>query len=91
MRFTRNQYDIAIAALQRAKTQLEPDAFPCSICGDSGHMAFECGHNPLHAVLLCLEISKQSEQLHAQLHYLAGFDYAFGVQLGPAAIIVPED
>ena len=47
VRFTSAQYDEAIANLALAKDQLEPDGNSCSICGDSGHMAFECGHNPL--------------------------------------------
>lgn len=40
-------YDEAIEALQLAKSQLAPDGDNCAVCGDSGHQAFECGHNPL--------------------------------------------
>lgn len=45
MRFTIEQYDSAIAHLQDARTQLEPDGHGCHCCGDSGHQAFECGRN----------------------------------------------
>lgn len=91
MRFTANQYDQAIASLQAAKLQLEPDGNCCSVCGDSGHMAFECGHNPLIAVEICEQLAHESYQLHETLHRLAGFDHAFGVQLGPARVHMPED
>jgi hypothetical protein len=89
MRFTVFQYDQAIQALQDAKKQLEADGNECSVCGDSGHMAFECGHNPLVAVAICRTVAKQSDALHETLHYLAGFDSAFGVQLGPAKAVLP--
>ena len=89
MRFTAYQYDEAIRRLQDAKQQLEADGHCCSICGDSGHMAYECGFNPLLAIHFCREIAKASEDLHRTLHWLAGHDHAFGVQLGPARIIVP--
>ena len=44
---TDEDYAEAIAALQDARTQLRPDGGHCSVCGDSGHQAFECHHNPL--------------------------------------------
>lgn len=91
MRFTDHQYAQAIEALQAARQQLEPDGNHCSICTDSGHMAWECGFNPLVAVALCVNIAKESEQLHETLHYLAGFDQAFGVQLGPRKCVLPEE
>ena len=90
MRFTAAQYDQAILALTEAKTQLEPDAKPCAICSDSGHMAFECGHNPLLAMSMCREIAQRSDQLHGLLHHLAGYDFAFGEQQGPAKVVLPE-
>ena len=91
MRFTAHQYDQAIEALQQGKQQLEANALPCSICSDSGHMAFECGHNPLVAVQMCCNIVKSAQQLHDDLHQLSGFETAFGVQLGPAKVIMPEE
>ncbi len=91
MRFTAKQYDEAMDNLRLAKEQLEPDGNCCSVCGDSGHMAFECGFNPLVAVEICRHIAQTSAALHDQLHYLSGFDNAFGVQLGPAKVIMPAD
>ena len=88
MRFTAEQYDKAIADLELAKAQLEPDGNCCAVCG-SGHMAWDCGHNPLVAVALCQRIAAESEALHETLHYLAGHDSAFGVQVGPAKVILP--
>lgn len=89
MRFTVKQYDAAIEALQSAKTQLEPDGDNCHVCGDSGHQAFECGHNPLLAMSYCEMIASQSGQLHEILHYLAGHEFRMGEPLGPARIVVP--
>lgn len=90
MRFTKEQYDQAIEALQEGRRQLEPDGYCCSVCGDSGHMAFECGHNPLVAMVMCHNIAKSAEQLHEHLHWLAGHDFHMGVQLGPKRVVVPE-
>jgi hypothetical protein len=90
MRFTAAQYDEAIRNLQDARKQLEPDGDCCSVCGDDGHMAFGCGHNPLVAVALCGAIATRSEQLHETLHWLAGWDSAFGVRRGPAKVIMPD-
>lgn len=89
MRFTAYQYDKAIEALQDAKKQLEPDGHCCSVCGDSGHMAFECGFNPLVAVAMCKGMAETAETFHEMIHRLAGYEQAFGVQLGPARVIVP--
>jgi hypothetical protein len=91
MRFTAYQYDRAIEALQDAKKQLESEANPCSVCGDSGHLAYECGFNPLVAVAMCKSMATGAEVLHETLHAIAGYDQAFGVQLGPARIIVPPE
>lgn len=40
-------YLAALGALQEGMKQLKPDGCDCSICGDSGHQAWECHHNPL--------------------------------------------
>ena len=46
--FSTEDYDEAIQMLQDAKTQLYPgDYRTCMCCGDSGHQAFTCHHNPL--------------------------------------------
>ena len=89
MRFTAEQYDAAIKALQDAKSQLEPDGRCCVVCGDSGHQAFECGWNPLVAVAICRTITKQADDLHETLHTLAGYDTCMGEQVGPARVKEP--
>ncbi len=89
MPFTAYQYDEAIKNLQAGKTQLEHDGNECAICGDSGHAAGECGFNPLVAIAMCHDIAEHSNQLHDTLHRLCGYDQAFGVQIGPARIVVP--
>ena len=90
MRFTEKQYEQAIQNLQLAKTQLIPDRQNCAICEDSGHMAWECGHNSLLAMALCNDVADSSEQLHEALHKLAGYDSVFGMMVGPAAIHHPQ-
>ena len=90
MRFTEKQYEEAIKNLQLAKAQLVPDGNNCSICEDGGHMAWECGHNPLLAVVLCNDVADLSENLHETLHILAGYDSMLGVPIGPAAIHRPQ-
>lgn len=40
-------YDEAIYDLMKAKEQLGPDGNSCAVCGDGGHQAWECHHNPL--------------------------------------------
>lgn len=47
MRFTAEQYDQVIEKLEHGRGQLAPDGNNCNICGDSGHQAPECRHNPL--------------------------------------------
>lgn len=44
---TAEDYTEAVEALELAAEQLEPDGNSCIVCGDSGHQAFECHHNPL--------------------------------------------
>jgi hypothetical protein len=68
VRFTASQYDQAIVALRDAREQLVPDACPCRICHDTGHQAWECGHNPLRAMTMCEGIAQRAEALHDQLH-----------------------
>ncbi len=45
--FTREEYLKAIEKINAGLTQLEPDGRTCAICGDGGHQAWECHHNPL--------------------------------------------
>lgn len=90
MRFTTQQYEAAMEHLRNGMGQLAPDANPCSICGDSGHMAWECGFNPLVAMHLCSQIAHRADDLHEILHYLAGYDSSFGVMLGPRKVVFPE-
>ncbi len=61
MRFTIAQYDAAIRALTEAREQLEPDGRCCTCCGDGGHQAFECGHNPLVAMEICTGIARDAK------------------------------
>jgi hypothetical protein len=68
MRFTTYQYDQAIKALTEAKEQLEPDGRDCAVCGDGGHQAFECGHNPLVAMEICRVLAAGAHEQHQKLH-----------------------
>ena len=70
MRFTVEQYEKAIAHLRDAMTQLEPNGHGCHCCGDSGHQAFECGHNPLVGMAMCEGIAETAEKLHDHIHTL---------------------
>lgn len=45
--FTSANYSDAMQRLIAGLGQLGPDGNPCAICGDSGHQAWECHHNPL--------------------------------------------
>lgn len=100
MRFTKEQYEKAIKDLQDGMTQLEPNGHGCHICGDSGHQAFECGHNPLVAMAICNFAKYRAQDLHDKMHgmqtfsgdlidqthefmhWLTGFDFYMGTQLG---------
>jgi len=68
VRFTDEQYAKAIAHLEDARTQIKPNGNGCHCCGDSGHQAFECGHNPLVAMGMCHDIAIRAEALHDMLH-----------------------
>ena len=46
--FTVEEYEKAIEDLKLGMTQLAPDGENCHICGDGGHQAWECHHNPLN-------------------------------------------
>jgi hypothetical protein len=70
MRFTASQYDQAIKALFDGRTQLTPDGHCCRICHDTGHQAWECGHNPLLAMATCEGIARAAETLHDRLHVI---------------------
>lgn len=74
MRFTDEQYAKAIEHLEAARTQLEPDGHGCQCCGDSGHQAFECGHNPLVAMAMCRGIVDRASALHGIVHSLGDLD-----------------
>ena len=70
MRFTTRQYAVARERLLDATLQLDPDGQCCAICHDTGHAAFECGWNPLLAIVMCRDIAKHAEVLHEKLHTL---------------------
>lgn len=111
MIFTEAQYQEAIANLEAGRRQLNPDGNECSICGDGGHQAWECGHNPLLAMRLADYAANTAEKLHERLHaasdpvferpglmedfhhflhWLAGWESSFGVQLGLRKVVVPH-
>ena len=58
-RITADDYTEAIRDLRDASTQLHPDGRHCSCCGDSGHEAWQCHHNPL--VMARRAASRQEE------------------------------
>lgn len=68
MRFTKEQYERASANLRDGMAQLAPDGRCCAICHDTGHQAWECGHNPLLAMATCAGVAKSSDELHRRLH-----------------------
>lgn len=68
MRFTKEQYQQAIRHLHDGLTQLQPDGHCCAICGDSGHQAWECGHNPLYAMAVCEGIARRATEIHDRVH-----------------------
>lgn len=68
MRFTAAQYDQAAEWLRDGRDQLRPDGGVCRICHDSGHQAWECGHNPLRAMVVCAGVAAQASALHDRLH-----------------------
>ena len=59
---TEEDYDIAIAVLKLAKTQLTPDGHNCVICWDNGHQAWECRFNPLSLMFDWIPTRKQIRQ-----------------------------
>ena len=76
MKYTKQDYLKAIAALHYGIEQLEPDGNNCAICGDCGHQAWECHHNPLNERYIqrtvwrcfhCGEILKDPEE--ARKHF----------------------
>lgn len=67
-RFDERQYREAIENLSDGHKQLEPDGRGCVICGGSGHQAWECGHNPLHAMALCQEVARRANRMHDRMH-----------------------
>jgi len=89
VRFTIEQYELAIEALTTAKTQHEVGnhQMGCSICGDA-HGVDECGMNPLLAMKMCEDLAKKSEQLHETLHELSGYRTYMGETSGPARIVL---
>ena len=68
MRLTARQYDQAIEALRDGRDQLAPDGLCCRICHDTGHQAWECGHNPLLARVACEGVATQAMKLHDRIH-----------------------
>lgn len=67
---TDGMYENAIAALQNATRQLEPDGRNCAVCGDTDHQAFECHHNPLVLAAKYQALLESAVPLHELLHKL---------------------
>lgn len=90
MRFTLEQYDSAIEALENARNQLleETQDEGCSVCGGCCHPD-QCGSNPLYAQYLCNLISDQSHDLHETLHRMGGYDTYMGEPVGVARVKTP--
>ena len=90
--FTTEQYDQAIEALQNAKQQHIDGTTNqgCSVCGGDCHPDI-CGFNPLYAMYVCCEISRQSSELHETLHTMSGFNTYMGSVIGPSRIVLPKD
>jgi hypothetical protein len=91
MPFTEQQYDKAVEALTLGRTQLAPDGLCCAICGDGGHQAWECGHNPLYAMACCEGVAKSSGDLHENLHLMMGVRTYMGETVGPANVVLPDE
>jgi len=53
-----DKYAKATLSIIRAETQLEPDGNNCAVCGDSGHQAWECHHNPVAMMLWAERLDK---------------------------------
>lgn len=68
MRFGVHQYDAVTDAIRDARGQLKPDGTSCHVCHDTGHQAWECGHNPLLAMALCEATEKRATEMHDRLH-----------------------
>lgn len=90
MRFTVEQYDRAIEALQEAKKQLVEDTQSkgCGVCGGAC-WPDHCGHNPLYAQYLCNVLRDQASALHDTLHKLSGFETYMGESVGIASVVAP--
>jgi hypothetical protein len=67
---TEQEYAEAIGQLQAGMTQLEPDSRSCAVCGDGGHQAWECRHNPLVLARSFQRIDEGASELHDLLHKL---------------------
>lgn len=89
--FSVEQYDKAIEALNCAKQQKidGTEHLGCSVCGGDCHPE-HCGHNPLYAMHLCEQVTKQSKVLHESLHEMSGVYTYMGNVTGPARVFTPR-
>jgi cobalamin biosynthesis Co2+ chelatase CbiK len=65
---TRADYEEAIAAIEKAMCQLEPDGKPCAICKGTDHQAWECGFNPVLAVMERDRLNAFIDEVHEHIH-----------------------
>lgn len=69
---TRYEYEAAIAAIDKAKTQLEPDGRNCAICLDTDHQAWECRFNPVLAMIERDRLTAFLDEVHESIHKRQG-------------------
>jgi hypothetical protein len=66
----KREYREAIDALELAMTQLQPDGRCCVVCGDTGHQAWECHHNPLVMANRGYKLEYQWRCFHCNLVFI---------------------
>lgn len=64
----RAEYEEVLRDLQYALSQPKPDGRGCVVCHDSGHQAFECGHNPVVQRRRLALLAEAAGEIHDWLH-----------------------
>lgn len=65
---TIEDYNKLIGLLVEGREQIQPDGDPCRVCGDNGHQAFECHHNPAFVMKWKESLEEAASKLHDTLH-----------------------
>lgn len=68
IRPTVEDYNKLIGILVEGREQLAPDGDPCRCCGDNGHQAFECHHNPAYVMKWKEDLEGYANKLHDAMH-----------------------